>query len=85
MAHPAKDTSAEYDLAAPIDRAVDRAENGQVIYLHRRKQETVAVMPAELAHEALDALEDAKDVATMKATDGEPRRPFEDFAKELGL
>ncbi|PZS09015.1 MAG: hypothetical protein DLM55_07470 [Acidimicrobiales bacterium] len=77
--------SAAFDLAGPIDRAIDEAEHGKVIYLHRRQQQKVAVMPAELAHEALAALEDANDVATMAAADGEPRRPFEDVARELGV
>ncbi|MGH3544599.1 MAG: hypothetical protein ACRDPW_01500 [Mycobacteriales bacterium] len=68
---PARDfddlASSPYDLAAPIDRAVDEAEHGKVIYLHRRKRPTVAVMPAEVAEAALAALENVEDTAEVAA------------------
>ncbi len=59
--------SAAFDIVASVGRAVDEAENGQVIYLNRRDQRSVAVMPAELAEAALEALEDAQDVETARA------------------
>lgn len=65
---PTDQRRSAFDLAAPIDRAVDEAERGNLVYLHRRDRPTVAVMPAEMAEAALDALEDAEDAADTAAS-----------------
>ncbi len=82
------ETSSAFDLAAPIDRAVDEAEHGKVIYLHRRERPTVAVMPAEIAEAALAALEDAEDAADVAASRarraaGERGIPWEQLKAEI--
>lgn len=91
-AQPARDYTDEarsaFDLAAPIDRAVDEAERGNIVYLHRRDRATVAVMPAEMAEAALDALEDAEDAADVaesraRRAAGERGIPWEQLKAEI--
>ncbi|MGH3801144.1 MAG: hypothetical protein ACRDTD_13605 [Pseudonocardiaceae bacterium] len=59
------------DLARKAEReikqAVIQAEKGRIAHVKRQKHEEVVVMPAALAEEALEALEDAKDVETARA------------------
>lgn len=84
MAQPVSDhESAAFDLAGPIDRAINEAEHGKVIYLHRRQQQKVAVMPAELAQAALEALEDSETLRVIAEREHEERIPWEQVQAEL--
>ena len=57
------------------------------VWITRNGRETVALMNASLAHEALTALEDARDTSAAQAAlaeDGESI-PWDDVKAELGL
>ncbi|MGH3546486.1 MAG: hypothetical protein ACRDPW_11275 [Mycobacteriales bacterium] len=60
-----EETSAVYRLS-PADQAVADARIGRVAWLADADHEVVAVLPAGLAHAALEALEDAEDIAIAR-------------------
>ncbi|MGH3545647.1 MAG: hypothetical protein ACRDPW_06955 [Mycobacteriales bacterium] len=60
-----EETSAVYQLS-PADQAVADARTGRVAWLADAHDEVAAVLPASLAHAALEALEDAEDIAIAR-------------------
>ncbi|HEX3731806.1 MAG TPA: hypothetical protein VHU91_02640 [Mycobacteriales bacterium] len=75
--------SAEYDTSAPIDRAIEEAEHGKVIYLHDRQQQRAVMMSPELAEAALEALQDAETLRVIEERQHEERIPWEQVQAEL--
>ncbi|MGI8647892.1 MAG: hypothetical protein DLM55_00590 [Acidimicrobiales bacterium] len=84
MTQPAHNyESAEFDLAAPIERAIEEAEHGKVIYLHSRQQQKVVIMPPELAAAALEALDEAEVLRVIEERQNEERIPWDQVKAEL--
>ncbi len=56
---PIHDRGAVYALTpSPLDQALESARAGHVAWLTEQEREVVAVLPANLAHAALEALEE---------------------------
>lgn len=61
------DSGSVYALTpSPVDKAMDAARAGHVAWLTEQEREVLAVLPAGLAHAALEALEDAEEDAWAK-------------------
>lgn len=78
----------DLELSAPWERAIDTARHGKVAWLAEHRQRKFALLPAELAEAALDALEDAEDMAAIKEARAEraagiPGIPLEQIIAEL--
>ncbi len=81
MAEPAY--NGDFDLTGPWERAIDNARHGKVVWLSEHRQRKFALLPAEVAQAALEALEDAEDLADIKARHDEPTVTWDEAEKEL--
>jgi len=84
----AYEDAADLELSAPWERAIDTASHGQVAWLTEHHQRVFALLPAELAAAALDALDDAGDRAALAAARarraaGERGIPLEHIEAEI--
>lgn len=75
-------------MPALLHNAVDEAEHGEVVYLFRGDRRVAAIVPEQVAAAgaaAIEALEDAEDIAAVKAAraEGGERIPWEQVKAEL--
>lgn len=61
---------------SPWEQAAELANHGQVAWLSDADEETYALMPAALAHAALEALEEIEDLAEIRLRRDEPSVPW---------
>ncbi len=88
------ESPARAELPEPIRDAMADAEHGKVVYLTHAGVKFAAVVPLEVAAAgaaavtaAIEALEDAEDIAAAKEAkaEGGPRYSHESIKAELGL
>ena len=70
---------------SPWERATELADHGRVAWLANKDRETYALFPAELAHAALEALEEREDIEAAVQARTEPSVSYESVRAELGL
>lgn len=78
----------ELDAGGDLSSGVASAEHGEVVYLTRGHCRVAALVPAELVPvvtAAIEAWEDAEDIAAAREARNDPSIPWEQAKEQLAL